>query len=199
MGVSLIQSNASGFGSLLFEPSTGINLHNRGLGFAVDPAHPAAYGPGRRPPHTLAPALVTAPDGSLQATVGSMGGDAQPQIVLQLLARLLAGGQPPATAVHAPRFVLANHGASRGFDTWDTEGPLGVDLEADAPDRLVLEPHRPRSRRAHGAVSQPRNGTRSRHLGGSGRSRRGRGSAGRQRGRHRALTRVPPTADRARS
>ena len=133
MAVSLIQSNASGFGSLLFEPSTGINLHNRGLGFAVDPNHPAAYGPGRRPPHTLSPALVTAPDGALRATVGSMGGDAQPQIVLQVLARLLAAGQPPATAVHSPRFVLANHAGGRGFDTWDDRGRLGVDLEADAP------------------------------------------------------------------
>ena len=133
MGVSLIQSNASGFGSLLFEPATGINLHNRGLGFAVDPAHPAAYGPGRRPPHTLSPVLVTTPERALRATVGSMGGDAQPQIVLQLLARLLAAGQAPATAVHAPRFVLANHGGGRGFDTWDDDGHLGVDLEADAP------------------------------------------------------------------
>ena len=134
MGVSLIQSNASGFGSLLFEPNTGINLHNRGLGFSVDPGHPAAYGPGRRPPHTLSPALVTTPDGALRATVGSMGGDAQPQIVLQLLARLLVADQAPATAVHAPRFVLANHGNGRGFDTWDDPGHVGVDVEADAPE-----------------------------------------------------------------
>ena len=39
MGVSLINSNASGFGSLLVEPSTGINLHNRGLGFSVAAGH----------------------------------------------------------------------------------------------------------------------------------------------------------------
>ena len=35
MGVSLIQSNASGFGCLVFEPSTGIGLHNRGIGFSL--------------------------------------------------------------------------------------------------------------------------------------------------------------------
>jgi gamma-glutamyltranspeptidase/glutathione hydrolase len=132
MGVSLIQSNASGFGSQLFEPRTGINLHNRGIGFAVEPGHPARYGPGRRPPHTLAPALVTEPDGTLRAVVGSMGGDAQPQIVLQLLARFLAQGQPPARAVHSPRFVLARHAEGRGFDTWDDPDVLGVDIEADA-------------------------------------------------------------------
>ncbi|MGZ4708170.1 MAG: gamma-glutamyltransferase, partial [Acidimicrobiales bacterium] len=133
MGVSLIQSNASGFGTLLFEPSTGINLHNRGIGFSLDTDHPARYGPGRRPPHTLSPALLTRPDGSLRAVLGSMGGDAQPQIVLQLLARLLQAGQTPAQAVQSPRFVLANHGGRTGFDTWHDPGPVGVDVEADAP------------------------------------------------------------------
>ena len=59
MGVSLIQSNASGFGSWLVEPSTGINLHNRGLGFSLDEGHPAELRPGRRPPHTLCPAMAT--------------------------------------------------------------------------------------------------------------------------------------------
>ncbi len=133
MGVSLIQSNASGFGTLVFEPSTGINLHDRGIGFSLEPDHPARYGPGRRPPHTLSPALVTRPDGSLRAVVGSMGGDAQPQILLQLLARLLQVGQTPAQAVQSPRFVLANHGGATGFDTWHGPGPVGVDVEADAP------------------------------------------------------------------
>ena len=55
IGVSLIQSNASGFGSHLVEPNTGINLHNRGIGFNLVDGHPAEFGPGRRPPHTLAP------------------------------------------------------------------------------------------------------------------------------------------------
>ena len=59
MAVSLIQSNASGFGSWLAEPNTGINLHNRGLGFNLRAGHPAELGPGRRPPHTLSPALAT--------------------------------------------------------------------------------------------------------------------------------------------
>jgi gamma-glutamyltranspeptidase/glutathione hydrolase len=134
MGVSLIQSNASGFGSLLFEPATGINLHNRGIGFSVEPGHPAGYGPGRRPPHTLAPALVTRPDGTLRAVLGSMGGDAQPQIVLQLLARLLAAGQSPAAAVHSPRAVLARHAPGHGFDVWDDTGVMGVDVEEPAAD-----------------------------------------------------------------
>ena len=47
--VSLIQSNAAGFGCWLAEPNTQINLHNRGLGFSLEPGHPAVFGPGRRP------------------------------------------------------------------------------------------------------------------------------------------------------
>ena len=71
MGVSLIQSNAKAFGCNVFEPSTGIGLHNRGIGFSLQAGHPAEYGPGRRPPHTLAPALVTHGDGSLRAVIGA--------------------------------------------------------------------------------------------------------------------------------
>ena len=95
VGVSLIQSNASGFGSHLFEPRTGINLHNRGLGFSLEPGHPAEYGPGRRPPHTLTPALVTDDDGDVVAALGTMGGDSQPQVLLQVLARVFVGHETP--------------------------------------------------------------------------------------------------------
>jgi gamma-glutamyltranspeptidase / glutathione hydrolase len=62
-----------------------------------------------------------------------MGGDSQPQIALQLLVRLLRHRQRPGDAVSAPRFVLANHGAGQGFDTWHDLGMLGVDVEDDAP------------------------------------------------------------------
>src|SRR3954469_9189202 len=62
MGVSLIQSNAAGFGARIAEPSTGIFLQNRGIGFSLRPGSEAELAPGRRPPHTLSPALVTAAD-----------------------------------------------------------------------------------------------------------------------------------------
>lgn len=134
--VSLIQSNASGFGSLVFEPATGIGLHNRGIGFSVDPAHPAAYGPRRRPPHTLSPAMVTAPDGSLRAAIGTMGGDSQPQILLQLLCRWLRHDQSPGRAVASPRWVLTG---STGFDTWTVAGGPRVRLEPGVPERWPEE------------------------------------------------------------
>jgi gamma-glutamyltranspeptidase/glutathione hydrolase len=132
MGVSLIQSNAKAFGCNVFEPTTGIGLHNRGIGFSLDAGHPAEYGPGRRPPHTLAPALVTRPDGSLRAVIGTMGGDAQPQVLLQLLARLLHHGQDPGATIGAPRWSLIGSGAS-GFDTWAEPDGATVAIENTAP------------------------------------------------------------------
>lgn len=134
MGVSLINSNASGFGSLLVEPRTGINLHNRGLGFSVQLGHPAEVAPGRKPPHTLCPSVITRPDGSLFSVLGTMGGDAQPQIVLQIITRLLRHRQSqfPWEVVDAGRFVL--RGPITGFDSWTSGRPPKVQVEGHAPD-----------------------------------------------------------------
>ncbi len=134
MGVSLINSNAAGFGSLLVEPNTGINLHNRGLGFNLSKGHPAEVAPGRKPPHTLCPALITRPDGSLRAVLGTMGGDAQPQIMLQVITRLLRHQQTqfPWQTVDAGRFAL--RGPVTGFDSWTSGRPPTVLVEGHAPD-----------------------------------------------------------------
>jgi gamma-glutamyltranspeptidase/glutathione hydrolase len=148
LAVSLIQSNASGFGSWLAEPSTGINLHNRGLGFALAAGHPAEFGPGRRPPHTLSPALATR-SGDLVSVFGTMGGDAQPQILLQIAARLFRHGQSPAQAIGAARWALA--GPATGFDTWDDLSVQAVDIEGHAPASWVAG----LSSRGHRTASLP--------------------------------------------
>jgi gamma-glutamyltranspeptidase/glutathione hydrolase len=132
MGVSLIQSNASGFGCHVFEPVTGIGLHNRGIGFSLVAGHPAEYGPSRRPPHTLAPLLVTRTDGSLRGVIGTMGGDAQPQILLQLLVRWLRHRRSPGEVIGAGRFTLSGS-AHSGFDTWTDPDGTRVELEASGP------------------------------------------------------------------
>ncbi len=150
-GVTLIQSNASGFGAHLAEPTTGTFLHNRGIGFDLRAGHPAEYGPGRRPPHTLSPSLVTSEDGALEAVVATMGGDTQPQVVLQLLARLLHHGAGAGEAISAPRFALDNP-QGRGFDLWDD--PSAVLIERHAPstwaDGLEVRGHQVRSRDGYG-------------------------------------------------
>ncbi len=130
LAVSLIQSNASGFGSWLAEPNTGINLHNRGLGFNLVEGHPAEFGPGRRPPNTLVPAIATRA-GDLVSVFGTMGGDAQPQILLQIATRLFHHGHSPAAAINAPRWKLA--GPVTGFDTWARPDGTIVALEGHAP------------------------------------------------------------------
>jgi gamma-glutamyltranspeptidase / glutathione hydrolase len=133
MAVSLIQSNANGWGVGITVPEVGVFLHNRGLGFSLEPGHPAEYAPGRRPPHTLAPALVQRPDGSVRAVLGTMGGDAQPHVVLQILARLLVAEQSPWEAVAAPRWRLG----VGGFETWTGGGPSGIALESTTPPRVI--------------------------------------------------------------
>ena len=135
MAVSLIQSNASGFGSHLVEPNTGINLHNRGMGFNLEAGHPAEFGPGKRPPHTLLPMAATRDDGSLAAVLGTMGGDAQPQIMLQIAARLFHHSQSPARAVGAGRWALS--GPETGFDTWTSARGPGVSIEGHAPQSWI--------------------------------------------------------------
>lgn len=141
MGVSLIQSNASGFGSWLAEPNTGIGLHNRGLGFSLQAGHPAELAPGRRPPHTLLPAMAV-DGGHLRAVFGTMGGDAQPQVVAELAARLFRHGQLPQDAINAGRVALR---ADSGFDTW-TSPSTTVMVEGQAPagwaDALAARGHR---------------------------------------------------------
>ena len=155
LGVSLTQSNALDFGSHLVEPSTGIFLHNRGVGFSLLEGHPAEVGPGRRPPHTLSPMLVTSPDGELTHLVGAMGGDQQPQIISQLLARLLPAGQDLATAVAAARLVLDAPSAGPFRLWWGDD--LTVLVESDAPagwaEGLAVHGHRVRAIRAFDPVA----------------------------------------------
>ncbi len=146
MGVSLIQSNAAGFGSHLVEPSTQINLHNRGMGFSLEPGHPAEFAPGRRPPHTLCPAIATDEDG-LRGVFGTMGGDAQPQILLQVAARLFHHRQSPARAINAGRWRLA--GEQTGFDTWTSGSTPMVVVEGQAPDDWIDALHGRGHRTAH--------------------------------------------------
>lgn len=149
-GVSLIQSNASGFGCHVAVGDTGILLHNRGIGFSLEPGHPAEHTPGRRPPHTLAPTLVTRPDGTLAALVGTMGGDSQPQILLQVLTRLLRHGATPAAAVGADRWVLRG-GADAGFDTWDDVTTQEVVVEGRHHEAWIEG----LSARGHTVVTEP--------------------------------------------
>jgi gamma-glutamyltranspeptidase / glutathione hydrolase len=103
--VSLIESNYMGFGSGVLDPVTGIHYHNRGSYFSLLPGHPNELAPGKRPLHTLLPGMLFR-DGRPWIVVGSMGGDAQPQVHAQVVSALVDGAVDIATAVGAPRWFV---------------------------------------------------------------------------------------------
>lgn len=127
MLVSLIQSNFRGMGSGMTPADLGFVLHNRGQLFNLDPDHPNALAPGKRPFNTIIPGFARFTGGSRLA-FGVMGGDMQPQAQAQVIANVADFGMDLQAAGDAPR---AYHGGS--------SQPTG---RAAAPDggRLALEP-----------------------------------------------------------
>ncbi len=107
MMISFIQSNFNGFGSGVVIPGTGIAMQNRGYGFNLQPGHPNAVGPGKRPYHTIIPGFVTEAGAPLMA-FGVMGGSMQPQGHAQMILRIRDHGQNPQAAVDAPRWRIAD-------------------------------------------------------------------------------------------
>jgi gamma-glutamyltranspeptidase/glutathione hydrolase len=101
--VSLIQSVYEYFGAGIVAGQTGIVLHDRGAGFRLDPGHPDRIAPGKRPMHTLVPAMVLK-DGKPWLSFGVMGGDMQPQGHVQVLANIIDFGMNVQEAGEAPRF-----------------------------------------------------------------------------------------------
>ncbi len=102
--VSMIQSLFSAFGSGRMVPGTGIVLHNRGSAYSLDVAHPNVVAPGKRPYHTLSPAMVFHGDGSLAMILGTPGADGQTQTLLQVMNNMVLFGMSPQRAVEAPRW-----------------------------------------------------------------------------------------------
>lgn len=101
--VSLINSLFEGFGSGICCPETGVLFHNRGKSFRLDPCHPNAIGPGKRPMHTIIPAMAFK-GGELWLSFGVMGGHFQPMGQAQLLTALVDHGLDPQAAVELPRW-----------------------------------------------------------------------------------------------
>lgn len=99
MVVSINESNYMGWGSGVVVPGTGVHLHNRGAYFT-----PETYKGGNKPIHTLSPAMALE-DGEPKMAFGTMGGEAQVQIHMQLLARAHLLGYGAQEAVAAPRWV----------------------------------------------------------------------------------------------
>ncbi len=103
--VSIIQSTYHEFGSGIVLGNTGINWQNRGCAFSLDPANINAVAPGKKPFHTLNPAMARLKDGRVMV-YGSMGGDGQPQAQNAVFTRMIGHGLSAQEAVSAPRWLL---------------------------------------------------------------------------------------------
>ncbi|MFQ5828378.1 MAG: gamma-glutamyltransferase family protein [Candidatus Methylomirabilia bacterium] len=89
-------------------PGVGCVVSSRGSQSWLDPGHPSAVAPGRRPRLTPSPAMAFK-GGRLFMPLGTPGGDVQLQAVLQVFLNVVLFGMPPQQAVEAPRV------ASRSF------------------------------------------------------------------------------------
>ena len=123
---SLINSVFANFGSGLVAPGTGIVLHNRASLFSAVPGHPNALAGGKRPFHTIIPAMATR-DGELWLSYGVMGGFMQPQGHLQVITNMVDFGMDAQGALNALRFQVA------GDAVW---------LEGDVDQDVVTGLHR---------------------------------------------------------
>ena len=134
--VSFINSLFNSFGSGVVAGETGIMLHNRGTGFVLQAGHPNRLEPGKRPFHTLIPAMVFK-DGRLLMTYGVMGGDIQAQGHAQVLINLIDRGLNLQQAIDAPR---VRYVSGRGVMLEDTLPPSVIAALVARGHERVLPP-----------------------------------------------------------
>lgn len=130
--VSLINSIFGDFGSQIVTGKSGILLQNRGSGFRVEAGHPNAIGPGKKPLHTIIPAMALK-DGKPAVSFGVMGGQYQPMGQAHVLSLMLDHGLDPQEAIDHPRAF------------WDDDGAtvLEKSISQEVFDGLKQKGHRP--------------------------------------------------------
>lgn len=125
--VSMIQSLYFEFGSGVVLPETGICWQNRGCVFDLQPGRLRSLHPGRKPFHTLNPAMARLDDGRL-LVYGTMGGEGQPQTQAAVFCRYVWGDRDVRSAVSAPRWLLGR--------TW-AEASTTLKMESRYPAAVI--------------------------------------------------------------
>ncbi len=123
------------WGSGVVLGDTGVLWHNRGASFSLQPDHPNALEPGKRPFHTLNPGMYLR-HGKPAVLYGTQGADGQPQTLAAVLTRMIDYAMDPMQALARPRFLLGKTFS----DAHDS-----LKLEADVPaydvDALARKGH----------------------------------------------------------
>lgn len=116
MAVSLIYSVFHGFGSGIASDKFGILFQNRGAGFTLAEGHPNELGGGKRPMHTIIPAMLR-DGGRVTMPFGVMGGAYQPNGHARFVSNIRDFGMDPQTAIDAPRAFsdAGNMKVERGY------------------------------------------------------------------------------------
>lgn len=124
---SFIQSIYFEFGSGCVLPDLGVVWQNRGSSFLLSGMGPRVLAPGRKPFHTLNPAMARFADGRTMV-YGTMGGEGQPQTQSAIFSRYGMLGQPLQASITAPRWLLGK--------TWGQES-VTLKLESRFDPALV--------------------------------------------------------------
>jgi gamma-glutamyltranspeptidase / glutathione hydrolase len=141
---SFINSNYHGFGTGIVPHGWGFTLQDRGYGFSLDPSHPNALAPGKRPYHTIIPSMITIDSEEqseiphiLYASYGLMGGFMQPQGHLQVVAALVDDQADPQAALDRPRFSIED-GSAGGRVALEEGIPFSTQSELETMGHPVI-------------------------------------------------------------
>lgn len=145
---SFIQSIYYGFGSQVVAGDLGFALQNHACLSSLQEDHPNSLEPGKRPFHTIIPAMVTQ-KGKPQLCFGVMGGDMQPQGHVQILVNMLNFGMNVQEAGDMARIQHFGSATPTGRPMSAKGGQVA--LESGFPQATINE----LERRGHHVIHKP--------------------------------------------